>query len=261
MEFTTLDGLAIQTLTFGSKSGTPVVLIHGIGADHDMWKPQFTSFPEAGYFTIIPDLRGHGASGVPEHFSIRDCANDLNALLDALGVKQAHLVGVSMGGMVAQQFTADFPQRVRSQVLVDSLSGATRPVERFNAGLAAFLLKFLPANLQASMLRSTYQRMGHPEVAQYFSDRLLAMDAGWLLMAREEVNRFNIIASLPAIKTPTLVLVGDGFGKMAIDMAHTTAELIPNAEFQVLKGGGDPSNLLVPEVFDQAVIGFINQHK
>jgi len=259
MIFKTFDALSLYYEVYGDSENTPILLVHGIGADHNMWKPQIKSLPKAGYFVVIPDLRGHGASEVPDTFRISDCAQDIQALLDTLNISRAHLVGVSMGGMVAQEFVVNYPDRAISLVIVDSLSGVKKPVERFNASLAAFLLKVFPAKLQAFMIHNSYQRMHHEDVGEYFEDRLLHMDSRWLLSARLEVNQFNIFKDLPDVNIPTLVLVGDAFGNLAINMARATADTIPRAQFQVLKGGGDPSNLLVPEIFDHAVIEFLGQ--
>ncbi len=149
MHFQSFDGLDLWYETYGDPGGTPLALIHGIGADHAMWAPQIESLPGEGYFLVVPDLRGHGASAVPADFRIADCARDIHDLLDELHIPQAHLVGVSLGGMIAQQFGLQTPEQAASLTIVDSLSGATRPVERFNASLAAFLLKFFPARFQA----------------------------------------------------------------------------------------------------------------
>ena len=260
METNSFDGLSLYYETSGDPSQPALVLLHGIGADHRMWQPQYSTLSQAGFYLIIPDLRGHGSSQAPVNFRIKDCARDIRDLLEKLKIKKAHLAGVSMGGMLAQQISADFPEIVLSQVLVDSLSGATRFVERFNAGLAALLLKVFPPKFQGNLMSSTYKKMGHEEVGEYFRERALAMDPKWLLNARLEVNRFNILERLPEMQIPTLVLVGDGFGKMALDMARTTAENIPGAEFEVLPGGGDPSNLLVPQLFDQALLRFLRKH-
>ena len=259
MEINSFDGLSLYYETCGDPSLPALVLLHGIGADHRMWQPQYSTLSQAGFYLIIPDLRGHGSSQAPADFRIKDCARDICGLLQKLQIKKAHLAGVSMGGMLAQQISADFPEIVLSQVLVDSLSGVTRPVERFNAGLAALLLKVFPPNFQGNLMSSTYKKMGHEEVGEYFRERVLAMDSKWLLNARLEVNRFNILGRLSEMQIPTLVLVGDGFGKMALDMARTTAESIPGAEFEVLPGGGDPSNLLVPQLFDQALLRFLRK--
>jgi 3-oxoadipate enol-lactonase len=257
MRYQSFDNLSLNYETYGDPANPVLLLIHGIGADHAMWKPQSVSLPSSGYFVIIPDLRGHGESGVPENFRITDCAHDLHDLLGILHIERVHLIGVSMGGMVAQQFVADYPHQALSQIIVDSLSGVSRPVERFNAWLAAVILQFLSAKLQAQMISRTYSQMGHSEVGDYFKERLLSTPSKWLLGARREVNAFTIMDKLPQMKMPTLVLVGDHFGKMAIDMARATADGIPGAKFQVLPGGGDPSNLLVPQAFDDAVNVFL----
>ena len=257
MNFKSFDQLSLYYETHGDPTAPPIMLIHGIGADHAMWKPQIVSLPAAGYFVIVPDLRGHGLSDIPATFRIADCARDLGDLLTTLQLPQVQLIGVSMGGMVAQQFVMQYPGRATAQILVDTLSGITRPLERFNAWLAAVLLQFLPPKLQARMIRNAYRKLGHDAVGQYFEERLLHMSPRWLLAARREVNRFSVIGELSQMNLPTLVLVGDAFGKMAIDMARTTADGIPGAQLQILAGGGDPSNLLVPAAFDQAVLAFL----
>ena len=75
-----------------------------------------------------------------------------------------------------------------------------------------------------------------------------------------DYHRDSAIDRFSDMHVLTLVLVGDGFGKLAVNMARTTAKGIPEAQFEILPGGGDPSNLLVPEAFDQAVITFITAH-
>ncbi len=257
MILNTSDNVELFYETFGSGDNLPVLLLHGLGADHQMWQPQISAYPSQGFFVIAPDMRGHGASSTPGYFSLADCARDARELLDELGVERACVVGVSMGGLIAQQFACDCVDRVDRLVIVDSFSGATGVVERFNARLASFLLAVLPVSLQTKLLLSTYERMGKPQVAAYFETCLARADVLQLQRMRRVVNQFNIFERLHKIGVPTLVLVGDGFGKTAIQMATKTAEAIPGAQFGVLEGGRDPSNLLVPEVFDREVLGFI----
>lgn len=256
MFFTTPDNLNLFYETVGDPAHPTLLLIHGLGADHRMWQPQFEMFANSGFFVITPDMRSHGqsAAGV---FSIAACARDLQTLLDELGIATAHLVSVSMGGLIAQQMACDFADYVDKIVICDSFSGVTSFSERFNAWLAALLLKVLPASLQTKLLVSTYQRMGATEVADYFSQIMESSDIRRVQEARTAVNAFNIIERLPEINNPTLVLVGDSFGKMAIEMARKTAIGIQGAMFQILAGGGDPSNMLVPEKFNHKVLTFL----
>jgi pimeloyl-ACP methyl ester carboxylesterase len=256
MLFTTKDNLKLYYQTSGDPQNLAILLIHGLGADHQMWQLQIEPFAEAGFYVIAPDMRSHGQSDAGK-FSIVACARDLLALLNELKIKKAHLVGVSMGGLIVQQMVCDYPQRTDKIIICDSFSGVTSFNERFNAKLAAVLLKLLPASWQTKLLVSTYQRMGKTDVAEYFIQMLEILDVQQVREARAAVNAFDIIECLPDIRNPTLVLAGDGFGKTAIEMARKTAEGIQGATFQVLAGGGDPSNMLVPEEFNRQVLDFL----
>ena len=256
MFFTTPDHLHLFYETVGISSNPALLLIHGLGADHRMWQPQTARFAEAGYFVITPDMRSHGRSEAGS-FSISACARDMQALFVELGLTKAHLVGVSMGGLIVQQMACDAPQSVDKMIICDSFSGVTSFSERFNARLAAILLKVLPVSLQRKLLISTYQRMGKAEVADYFDQMLEDSDIRQVQAARAAVNSFDIISRLSEITHPTLVLVGDGFGKSAIEMARKTANGIQGASFQILAGGGDPSNMLNPEEFNRQVLAFL----
>lgn len=254
---TTFDSLNLIYHLDGDADVNPVVLLHGLGAEHRMWQPQLESFPAAGWRVIVPDIRGHGASDMPETFSLADCARDVVEILAANHIEKAPIVGVSMGGLIAQQLACDFPDKVEKLVIVDSFSGVRGISGKVNAGMASFLLKVLPGSMQSKLLTSTYSRMGHPEVALYFEEQMGKVNGRSLREMRAVVNQFDILDRLPSITIPTLVLVGDGFGKVAIEMARETAFAIPDAQFEILSGGGDPSNLLVPEKFDAIVLPFL----
>lgn len=256
MILTTLDGVSLFYAIFGKKTGVPVLLIHGLGADHQMWQAQIARYPAEGFFVIVPDMRGHGESSKSGTFSLQDCARDLSELLAKLELPQASVVGVSMGGLIAQQFACDYPEKVERLVIVDSFSGVTSLAERFNAWLASFLLAILPQSLQTKLLVTTYGKMGKPEVASYFEAQAARMDPAMLRQARKAVNGFDIFDRLHEVRGPALVLVGDGFGQTAINMAQKTADAIPGSTFTVLEEGGDPSNMLVPETFDREALGF-----
>jgi 3-oxoadipate enol-lactonase len=224
-----------------------------------MWQPQIARYPSEGLCVIAPDMRGHGNSSLPRTFALEDCARDMSELLQELEISRAAVAGVSMGGLIAQQLACDFPEQVDRLVIVDSFSGVDSAMERLNAWLAAFLLAVLPASLLTRLLTGTYRKMGKPSVAAYFERQLERMDPAMLRQARKAVNEFDIVERLGEIRAPTLVLVGGHFGKMALNMAHKSATAIRGSALKVLAGGSDPSNLLVPDAFDQEVLAFIKQ--
>lgn len=111
--------------------GRPVVLLHGYPLDHTIWKPVVNGLKDHARL-IVPDLRGHGDSPVPEEgeWSIREMAEDVRALLDRLKIERAVVVGHSMGGYVALSFAHAYPQRVAGLALVTSQAAADTTEKR-----------------------------------------------------------------------------------------------------------------------------------
>ena len=102
-------------------TGTPILLIHGIGSSADTWQPVFGLLAESGVAVIAVDLPGHGeSSNEPGDYSLGAMASTLRDLLDLLGHERVHLVGHSLGGGISLQFAYQFPERVDRLVLASS---------------------------------------------------------------------------------------------------------------------------------------------
>ena len=256
MIFQSSDKVNLNYMTYGDKSNEPIVLIHGLAADHEMWKPQIINYPEQGYFVIAPDMRGHGMSAGTNSFFISDCARDISELLDHLEIKTANIIGVSMGGVIAQQFACDFPEKTIKLIITDSFSEVSSFTEKLAGKLQWLTIKIAPALLSKS-LESAYKGDDKVYACEYFRKAYARMDKKQLLKARKALNRFNITHRLKSVKIPVLILVGDGFGKFALKMAQKTKKAISQSELRVIKGGCDPSNLIAPVKFDFEVLNFL----
>jgi pimeloyl-ACP methyl ester carboxylesterase len=222
-----------------------------------MWGPQIETLPAHGFYLIVPDVRGHGQSDPVETFALADCARDIAAVLDHLEIDRAHMVGVSMGGVIGQQFAWSAPERVNHLVIADSFSEVRTPLEILGAWSNWLTLKLWPS----LFTKAFEQAYGKPHMARarrYFESAFERMDPDQAAKARVAINRPDLLDRLETVEAPALVLVGDEFGRFALKMARKTADALPNADLKVLEGGADPSNLTVPEAFDRAVLAFLH---
>ncbi|MFX1538688.1 MAG: alpha/beta fold hydrolase [Promethearchaeota archaeon] len=89
----TSDGMELFYETFGDERNPPLLLIHGLGADYEMYETQIHKYPAEGFYLVVPDMRAHGRSSKVESFKIKDCARDLKELLDHLSIKKISLLG------------------------------------------------------------------------------------------------------------------------------------------------------------------------
>lgn len=253
MPYYTSDGSELFYETYGNSANDALVLLHGIGADHEMFNPQIEVYSE-DFFLIVPDIRGHGASEGGDGFQIKKCAHDLATLLEILNIEKASIIGVSMGGLIAQEFVLAYPKKTDKLVISDSYSRTKGFERKFNASMA-YIGLFFPKKLLAISFKNVYRK--NPEAKQYFYNKTLKSDTRFLRLARKRINRFDRHKTLKSVKSRSLILVGDGFGLMAIEMAKELHKQIPGSEFKILEGGKDPSNLVSPESFNTVIMEFL----
>ncbi len=111
-----INGIDTRYVLSNEGGGPWLTFIHQLGGDLSIWD-QLAGYFRDDFTVLRYDVRGHGATAIPEHpFSVADLSHDLATLLDALDVPQTHLVGMSMGGMIAQQFALDHPSRIDAYV-------------------------------------------------------------------------------------------------------------------------------------------------
>ncbi len=237
----------------------PVVFIHGLGGDHTFWLYQVPAF--CAHFPVITvDLRGHGQSTKPAgDFGVADMARDVVRLLRSLGVERAHIVGLSLGGVVAQQFALDSPLAVASLVLADTFA-ATPP--EFQDMVRASL-QFVEDNdmpvVAKARITNAFSDAVNPVMRDYFIDRVARNDKPSYVRAARAVMGFSATARLGEIVAPTLVVVGDVDRVTPPALSEEIAARIPGARLARIADCGHISNLEQPAEFNRVVLEFLTK--
>jgi 3-oxoadipate enol-lactonase len=236
----------------------PVVLIHGLGGDHSMWLYQVPALC-ARFPTITVDLRGHGQSTrSARDFTVGEMASDVVRLLRTLGVERAHLVGLSLGGMVAQQFALDYPLATASLVLADTLCGTPAGFESVMRDAFRFIEENSMVAIAQARITNAFSDAVEPVMRGYLIDRVAQNDKAAYVRAARSVFGFSVGDRLGEIAAPTLVIIGDQDRVTPPPLSEDIAARIPGARLAPLAGAGHISNMEQPHEFNRVVLGFLS---
>ncbi len=240
--------------------GPTVVLLHPVGLDSTCWVAQVAAL--AFCFQVLRvDLRGHGRSDTPPPpYRLRDYAADVHALVRELRLAPVHVLGLSLGGMVAQVLALEHPDDVRSLVLADTNStlgpDARRAmVERGEAAKRGGM---------ASILEATLSRWFTPgfmssEIVARTRARLLADDVEGWAAAWRAISELDTEPRLTEIRVPTLVIIGEGDLSVPVSRARAMADRIPGAACHVVPGAPHMAPLENPDLFNPPVLEFLKR--
>jgi 3-oxoadipate enol-lactonase len=242
--------------------GAPLVLLHPVGIDRNFWGP-LVDEASSLHTVISVDLMGHGSSPpAPFGRAIGAYAADVAALLDELGMPRASLLGLSFGGMIAQEFALAYPARVAS--LVVGACGARIPPEARDAVRARGNVD--SGTGMASVVDTTMQRWFTPgfmnaEPAQRVRARLLADDpAGWAA-GWNAISGFDALGRLGTVSAPTLVIAGELDAGASVATTKMIADAIPGSRFEVMSGVPHMMQIECAERFTDRVMAFLRERR
>lgn len=243
-------------------SGPALLFVHGYPLDRSLWRHQLGEF--ASWRRIAPDLRGFGASAAaPPEPTLARYADDLAAVLDALGVEQAVVCGLSMGGYITFEFLRRHRARVRGLILMDTKAeadGAEGKKARDQAaalaeekGAAAIADGMLPKLLAAGTAQT------QPTVVVAVREMMLRASVPGIVAAlRAMRDRPDSTDLLPEIAVPTLALCGADDVLTPPAGMKTIAERVRGARYVEVAGAGHLSPLEQPTAVNRAVAGFLS---
>ena len=244
-------------------AGPLVVFLHGIGGNRTNWAAQLDTLADQ-FCAVAGDARGYGDSGDgPEPLRFGDFADDVVRLLDHLGAERAHLVGLSMGGMIAQDVAARHAERLATLTLVDSSSGfggvraeardefLARRLEPLERGLT-------PADIAPALVEVLVSGGASAAVKEQVRASVGALRKGPYIQALHAIVTTDFRSALGGIAVPTLVVVGEEDKVTPPANSHELASAVPGAELVTIPGAGHLSNLDQPQAFDAALRPFLD---
>ena len=251
-----VNGVRIACQVTGRGPG--LLLLHGLGGSHEDWRRQVTDLSRH-YRLVVPDLRGFGASERREPFTVHQHARDAAALLDALEIRRAHVVGLSMGGAVAIELALAAPGRVAGLVLANT--APSFELSNWERRYMGFLRFVLAATLGVTGVARMFGKSTFPGPHQARLRRRQLKRAShtsrWVYIASlRSLTRWNAEDRLHLIAAPTLVL-GAEHDYTNIGEKRRWAALLPNAQVQMLPGSRHRSDLDSPRTFNAALLGFL----
>ena len=263
MPFYTSRGIKLHYEVAGD--GPPVLLVHGFTNYGMVWATQAAALVHSGYRVLMPDLAGHGLSGVAaEVTTVADLARDMVVLLDELGIGRVAICGLSLGGMVAQQMAVDHAGRVSAMLVADSRAE--------NAGMRAAVEGWIDAfegaggplarleKTWAALVNERFRSSPTGEATLALWHTVLSKVAGRSLAnVARGMNAFDVTAALPHVRLPTLVVSGSDDKLIPTHLSRRTAELVPGARIEVIEGGGHISSLDSAAAFNQLMLDFLSE--
>lgn len=253
-----------MTSTFVERgSGEPIVFLHGVGSDAGGFAPQLAYFSRS-YRAMAWNMPGYGEAEPLETMTFPAVAQALAIQLDQLGIRRVHLVGHSLGGMIAQEFAALFPDRLLTLTLYATSASFGRPDGEFQQKFIADRLAPIEAGQTlADMAPGTMDAMmgdaADPQGRAIAIASMGRVSTTSYVQAVRCIVSFNQREALAPIAVPTLLIGGSVDANAPAPMMARMAERIAGAEFVVLDGLNHMAHLENPSLFNETLARFLDR--
>ena len=256
-----VNGIEIVYQIFGE--GQPLLLIHGLGSSGRDWERQITAFSHH-YQVIVFDVRGHGNSAKPSGpYSVPLFALDCAELLKAIGVDHAHVVGISMGAMIALQLAVDFPEVVKSLVVVNT--GPDLIVRSLKELILLWqrllIVQLLGMHKMGEVLsKRLFPKPDQADLREIFVEHWAENDPRAYQETLKGLVGWSVVEKLPLIHCPTLIVAADQ-DYTPLETKKVFIDRIPVSQLVVIKDAHHAAPMEKPEEFNRILDTFLTTHQ
>lgn len=260
MQSTLIDGRAIEYRIEGPADGPVLAFSNSLGTDLRVWDALLPHLPP-GLRVLRYSKAGHGLSDLAGDRSIAAHASDLLALMDGLGLARATVVGLSVGGMIAQALAAAAPDRVAGLIFCCTAQ-KIGTAEVWNERIAGIRAGGLESLADAVMERwfSTDFRETRPAELAIWRNMLTRTPAEGYTSVCAAIRDADLTEAARAIAAPALCVAGTEDGSTPPEVVRGLADLVPGAAFEVVEGVGHIPCVEAPERLGRSISGFLKEH-
>ncbi|MGZ8210001.1 MAG: 3-oxoadipate enol-lactonase [Burkholderiales bacterium] len=241
--------------------GPWLTMSHSLASNLTMWDDQ-AKLLSSRFKVLRYDTRGHGGSSAPEGpYTMDELADDAKALFDALGIKETHWVGLSMGGMIGETFALKYPGVFKSMVLADTT--ARRPPNADQ--MWGERVKIAQEQGMQPLVESTLGRWftqpfreSRKDVMERIGGHIRSTPVAGFIGCCQAISRIDVLDRLREIKCPALVIVGDQDHGTPPEMARAIQQNLPGSKLVVIPSAAHLSNVEQPKAFDDAIVSFLD---
>ena len=261
---TNANGIRIHYELDGDPSAPVITLSHSLATNLSMWEPQMEMLLRS-YRVLRYDTRGHGETEAPEGpYSLEMLAADVRSLLQTLGIKKTHFMGISMGGMIGQQLGLESPEMLTTLILCDTSSRMekeSRPIwdDRIRVAQTQGMEPHVSQTLERWFTSAFRERT--PEVIERVGDMIRRTSPRGYIGCSHAIRDLNLTDRIQGIRLPTLIIVGEDDPGTPVSAAQTIRDRIEGSELVILNSASHLSNIEQSGLFNDAVISFLGKVK
>ncbi|WEX08412.1 3-oxoadipate enol-lactonase [Chelativorans sp. AA-79] len=260
MAFARVNGVVLHYEVRGQAERPVIAFANSLGTDFRIWNEVALRL-EGDFRLVLYDKRGHGLSeATPQPYAMTDHVQDLAALLDHLGIKAAAMVGLSVGGMIAQGLAALRPDLVRALVLCDTAHKIGNE-ELWNGRIKTANESGIASMADGIMQRwftPAYRTPENPDYIGYLAMLTRTSPEGYAGTCAA-LRDADLTESTRALKVPTLCVVGDQDGSTPPDLVREMADLIQGARFEIIEDAGHLPCIEQPARTAELIRSFVTQ--